>query len=76
MFFPAQPCILSLHFLFLHFRRFLYEENIVNSLISPTLSIHYCFSPISQCYADNDTPSNVESPVSTPCVDEGSDDDF
>lgn len=52
-------------------------KKILSILLSALLCLSIiAFSPISQCYADNDTPSNVESPVSTPCVDEGSDDDF
>lgn len=53
----------------------------MNKILSILLSTLLCvsiiiFSPMSQCYANNNNPSDIEPPVPTPCVDEGSDDDF
>lgn len=53
----------------------------MNKLMSIFLSTLLCvsviaFSPMSHCYADNNNPSDIESPIPTPFVDDHIPDDF
>lgn len=52
-------------------------KKILSILLSTLLCVSIIvFSPMSHCYADNNNPSDTESPVPTPCVTDGKDDDF
>ncbi|MEF2561694.1 MAG: hypothetical protein UI647_02760 [Negativibacillus sp.] len=52
-------------------------KKILSTILSTLLCVSIIvFSPMSHCYADNNNPSDTESPVPTPFVDDHIPDDF
>lgn len=74
MFFSLKSCILNLY---LSNSGGFFMKKIFSILLSTLLCVSViAFSPLIQYYADSNNPSDIDPSIPTPCVDEGSDDDF